>query len=379
LCEWYKKHGARGDLEMVFVSSDRDLASFKAYSAHFPFPAIAYEDRAVKQKLSQEYGITGIPSLIVVDPKGELVTKNGREGVTARPEAFPWTPKTLGQELEGPLLRADGSRIANATEHLRGKKVALYFSASWCGPCKKFSPVLIECYKSLQAAGKPFEVIFVSADHDQESFDAYFKHMPWTALPYGDPRIEALNGLLEVEGIPTTILVDGDSYRILNKELRGVVMQDPKGEQFPWRPQPVSILSEAFLGHINDVACVLLFLPEGRKAAEFDPILRGTAARILDEAEASGKDAKLRFAIAEHDNQLGASIRSFLNQSPQKEPELVLLDIPSARKFLLRGAPITPELVAETAKDFLANSLKNSRGIKVGALCFFCFFYCFFF
>ncbi len=153
-------------------------------------------------------------------------------------------------------------------------------------------------------------MIFVSADHDQESFDGYFKHMPWTALPFGDPRIEALNSLLEVEGIPTTILFDGDLYRILNKELRAVVMQDPKGEQFPWRPQPVSVLSEAFLGHINDVACALLFLPAGRKAAEFDPILRGTAARILDEAEASGKEAKIRFAIAESDNHLADSILS---------------------------------------------------------------------
>lgn len=32
--------------------------------------------------------------------------------------------------------------------------VGIYFSAHWCGPCRGFTPRLVETYKSLKAAGK---------------------------------------------------------------------------------------------------------------------------------------------------------------------------------------------------------------------------------
>jgi nucleoredoxin len=166
LIEWYKTHHEKQNFELVFVSSDRDLPSFKAYAGHFPFPSIPYEDRASKQKLSALYGITGIPALIVVDKNGALVTKNGREGVSLHPEAFPWPAKTLVEELAGSLLGPGGVVIPDAVAHFKGKKVALYFSASWCGPCKKFSPLLAGCYDAVKKAGKGFEVVFVSADRD---------------------------------------------------------------------------------------------------------------------------------------------------------------------------------------------------------------------
>ncbi len=346
------------------MSSDRDLASFKSYAGHFPFPSIPFEDRPIRQKLSSLFGITGIPCLVVADPQGNLITKAGREGVSTDPENFPWRPRSLAEVIEGPLVRADHSVLPSAGAHIKGKKVALYFSASWCGPCKKFSPILKECYAATRDRG--FEVIFVSADHDEPSFAAYFGEMPWTAIPFGDPRIEALNSHFEVEGIPTTIFLDGDSLRVLHKELRPFVMSDSKGVNFPWRPVAVSELSQAFLGNINDVACALIFLPAGKKFAEFENVAKETAARILAEAEASGKDAAIRFAIAEHENGLADSIRGFLNQNAQSEPELVLLDIPAAKKYVFRNVPITGESIAKVAGEYLAGNLAGAKGIKDG-------------
>jgi nucleoredoxin len=90
--------------------------------------------------------------------------------------------------------------------------------------------------------------------------------MPWTAFPYGDARIEALNNLFEVEGIPTCILLDGDSLRVLQKDLIPHVVSDPQGAKFPWKPEPVSDLGQSFMGSINEVASFLLLLPAGHKA-----------------------------------------------------------------------------------------------------------------
>ena len=66
---------------------------------------------------------------------------------------------------------------------LKGKTaVAIYFSASWCGPCKQFTPVLAQLYKSLNKKGKKFEVVWLSRDRSSEEFLGYYQQMPWLAV-----------------------------------------------------------------------------------------------------------------------------------------------------------------------------------------------------
>jgi nucleoredoxin len=67
-----------------------------------------------------------------------------------------------------------------------GKTVALYFSAHWCGPCQAFTPKLADVYNELKDRAEEFEIVFISSDEDQETFEEYFKSMPWLALPFGD-------------------------------------------------------------------------------------------------------------------------------------------------------------------------------------------------
>lgn len=64
--------------------------------------------------------------------------------------------------------------------------VGLYFSAHWCGPCRGFTPKLVETYNTMKDAGKKFEIVFASSDRDEAAFDEYFGEMPWLALPYDD-------------------------------------------------------------------------------------------------------------------------------------------------------------------------------------------------
>lgn len=99
---------------------------------------------------------------------------------------------------------------------LKGKKVGLYFSASWCGPCQRFTPRLVEVYNELLQKDD-FEVVFISGDDSDESFNEYFAKMPWLAIPYSDSDSgtrHRMDELFSVEGIPHLVIVD-ESGKVL--------------------------------------------------------------------------------------------------------------------------------------------------------------------
>mmetsp|Transcript_78986 Transcript_78986/g.115673 ORF Transcript_78986/g.115673 Transcript_78986/m.115673 type:complete len:211 (-) Transcript_78986:758-1390(-) len=98
------------------------------------------------------------------------------------------------------LINGRGDRISAAS--LAGKVVAVYCSASWCGPCRQFTPRLAQFYAEMHKAGKPFEVVFMSCDRDLKSFTEYLSHMPWTAVSYDAAAREQALASLGVQGIP---------------------------------------------------------------------------------------------------------------------------------------------------------------------------------
>lgn len=101
---------------------------------------------------------------------------------------------------------------------LEGKVVGLYFSASWCGPCHRFTPKLVEAYNELALKNADFEVVFVSADEDEESFQKYFSGMPWLAIPFSDSAArDKLDKLFTVQGIPHLVVLD-NSGQVVNDE-----------------------------------------------------------------------------------------------------------------------------------------------------------------
>jgi hypothetical protein len=63
---------------VIFVSSDRDQAGFDGYYGEMPWLALPYSARDVKSKLSEKFGVQGIPMLVVLDGSGELITAEGR-------------------------------------------------------------------------------------------------------------------------------------------------------------------------------------------------------------------------------------------------------------------------------------------------------------
>jgi len=357
LAEAYKKYQKLGkNLEIVFVSSDKDQAAFDEYFGEMPWLAVPYSDRARKDALSKKFKVRGIPSLVVLDEDGSTITTDGRSAVMEDPEgaAFPWRPKPLSELLAGDFVGAGGEAIPASS--LASKHIGLYFSAHWCPPCRGFTPKLAAFYKEFtKTRGAELEIVFASSDKDQAAFDEYFGEMPWLALPYADrARKDALSKAFDVSGIPSFIILSPEdaagNRQVINKSARGAIAADPDGAEFPWHPKPCEELSATVECNGFDVnekpalVCLLDTTTDDATKAALSEAMRtiGAEAAAAGKAAEDGEPAMIFFTAASGDGPVGQVRR--MTGAPDKagEPALLLLDIPDNGGYYLRGADEGP-------------------------------------
>ncbi|XVF84288.1 hypothetical protein PTKIN_Ptkin17bG0025000 [Pterospermum kingtungense] len=236
LVEVYSQLSPKGDLEVIFVSADRDEESFNGYFSKMPWLAIPFSDSETRDRLKKLFEVMGIPHLVLLDENGKVSTDEGVEIIQEYgEEGYPFTPeriqelKEAAQTLESILISGDidfvigkdGAKVQ--VTDLVGKTVLLYFSAHWCPPCRAFTPKLVETYEKIKAKDEAFEVVFISSDRDQASFEDYYSGMPWLALPFGDARKPLLSRKFKVRGIPMLITI-GPTGKTVTKETRNLIM-----------------------------------------------------------------------------------------------------------------------------------------------------------
>ena len=111
----------------------------------------------------------------------------------------------------------------------RKKLIGLYFSAHWCGPCRKFTPELVAYYNRIAAAHPEFEIVFVSNDRTGAAMENYMRdmQMPWPAVSYdkiaGKPELTKYAG----SGIPCLVVVDAQG-KVVSDSFDGKNYLGPK-------------------------------------------------------------------------------------------------------------------------------------------------------
>ncbi|KAG6502268.1 hypothetical protein ZIOFF_042157 [Zingiber officinale] len=143
--------------------------------------------------------------------------------------------KLESQTLESLLVSGDLDYVIGKKglkvpiKELVGKTILLYFSARWHPRCRDYLPKLIEEYHEIKNVDTDFEIIFISSDHDQDSFEKFFLRMPWLALPFGDERKKYLNRIFKFHPrgqsfVGLTMVVTGPTGRTVTKEARELLM-----------------------------------------------------------------------------------------------------------------------------------------------------------
>lgn len=110
---------------------------------------------------------------------------------------------------------------ADPGEYMRSKRfILLYFSAAWCPPCRTFSPTLSGfAYEHRDKLG----VIFLSHDTSPDEAARFSAGKFFAVPPFRTQGSQVLNQLLGVAMLPTLVVFDRESGKVLTNWGRAAV------------------------------------------------------------------------------------------------------------------------------------------------------------
>ncbi len=90
------------------------------------------------------------------------------------------------------------------------KYYLFYYTASWCPPCRKFTPSLVDFYEQNKPTSDEFEIILITSDRDDDAMEdyAFEKKMNWPHLKIS--KVEEFKKEFQHPGggIPNLVLTD---------------------------------------------------------------------------------------------------------------------------------------------------------------------------
>ena len=128
--------------------------------------------------------------------------------------------------MEAPdIAMKDKDGVTRRLSDLRGNVVLVDFWASWCGPCRRENPNVVNVYKKYHDQG--FEIYSVSLDRTR---DAWLKAIKDDGLVWPN-HVSDLNGWTSSGGktygimsVPSTVLIDRQG-KIIARNLRGTDLE----------------------------------------------------------------------------------------------------------------------------------------------------------
>lgn len=220
--------GASAELIAALKSGMYSLSADKT-AAVLEQMAAADEQRQVQRELARKSN-----ERYQTQVAHERATKSPQSKATVGPIADS-LKGDLVQYRNGSLSHLDETALANK------KLIAVYFSAHWCGPCRKFTPQLVDYYKRVAAEHPEFEIVFYSHDRSAADFENYMReaNMPWPAIDFAKLKSKQALTTNAGSGIPSLVLFDSNG---------NVVSSSYAGSQYRGPQQVLADLDNIFAG-----------------------------------------------------------------------------------------------------------------------------------
>jgi thiol-disulfide isomerase/thioredoxin len=131
-------------------------------------------------------------------------------------------PELIGKSVDGSAMKLSATK---------GKLVLLDFWASWCGPCRRENPTVVQAYQKFKDKkfenGDGFTVFSVSLDRTETAWEKAIADdkLVWpyhiSDLQYWQSKHAAV---YRVRSIPTNFLINEDGV-IVDRNLRGPALE----------------------------------------------------------------------------------------------------------------------------------------------------------
>jgi len=345
------------DFEMVYCGMDSEESDFADFFNEMPWLSVLQENVEVKHELVKQLQIEGFPSVVILNEQGEVINNKALASMLTDPEGFPWEPQTLTELLGTDFV--DNMGNGYDADALENKVIGLYFSAHWCPPCREFTPKFAQIYEKLKAQGKEFEVVYVSSDKSEETYNEYLSEMPWLAIPYADQRKRSkLQVALGVGALPTLVIIDKDRT-IITQNGRTELAADPEGAEFPWYPKPLKNMAVTAEG-LGEGPAVMIFA-EGASQEEQEKAIE-TMTPIAESNVAGGKP--FVFFYSTQKTPVTSLLRKMCALEGEAQdgdkPVMVVLDL-ATKSYAVCDEDVTSDSIQNFLSSFESKELKMTE------------------
>ena len=203
--------------DVVLVGADSKESEAQQYMKDYdmPWKMLDYKKRHLVTAQAQT-----IPRLLIYDiQKKQIVAEGSHDILTHLETTFESMISTFESKLDVAklqklLVNSQGVKVEGSL--VKKRYIMLYYSASWCPPCKKFTPLLIDFYRSTSADKRDFEIILIGGDYSAKKMYQYMidYKLPWLALQYDKKKMFPI--LKTLRYLPSVIVYDRKNNKVVH-------------------------------------------------------------------------------------------------------------------------------------------------------------------